>query len=304
MSLPSGSSITYTVFGSVSSTATGTLSNTATLTPAVGVTDSNAATSATDTDNLTPTADLTITKTDSAGGSSNGTVGNAVSGAALSYTITVSNTGPSAAPGTLVSDNFPANFIETGYTTTVTGGATDANGTGSGAISDTVSLPSGSSINYTVTGTVSPTATGTLSNTATVTPGAGVTDSNTTTSATDTDNLRVPADLTVAKHHTGNFFQGETGAVYTITVNNIGSGPTVGTVTVTDMLPSGLSPTAADSNGNLNGWNVSFSGQTVTATRSDALAGGLSYAPLNDHSQRGRQRLLQRDQHRRGLRRR
>ena len=35
-------------------------------------------------------------------------------------------------------------------------------------------------------------------------------------------------------------------------------------MTVTDTLPAGLSPTAADS-GTINGWSVTTSGQTVTA---------------------------------------
>src|SRR5207302_1646534 len=65
----------------------------------------------------------------------------------------------------------------------------------------------------------------------------------------------------------------------TITVSNIGAGATAGAVTVTDTLPAGLAPTAADS-GTINGWTVSFSGQTITATRSDALNNGASYPAL------------------------
>src|SRR5207249_4108006 len=78
------------------------------------------------------------------------------------------------------------------------------------------------------------------------------------------------------KSHAGSFRQGDSADSYTITVSNGGPGPTSGAVTVTDTLPTGLAPTAAD-NGTINGWAVSFSGQTVTATRSDALAAGASY---------------------------
>src|SRR5207248_1855145 len=70
--------------------------------------------------------------------------------------------------------------------------------------------------------------------------------------------------------------QGDAADTYTIIVSNVGAAPTASSVTVTDTLPAGLSPTAAD-NGTINGWAVSFSGQTVTATRSDALAAGASY---------------------------
>src|SRR5205807_6182488 len=73
---------------------------------------------------------------------------------------------------------------------------------------------------------------------------------------------------------------GDSADAYTITVSNVGAVPTDGsTVTVTDTLPTGLVPTAAD-NGTINGWSVSFSGQTVTATRSDVLASGSSYPAL------------------------
>src|SRR5205085_11521279 len=58
-----------------------------------------------------------------------------------------------------------------------------------------------------------------------------------------------------------------------------GAGPTAGAVTVTDTLPAGLAPTPADG-GTINGWAVSFAGQTVTATRADALAAGASYPAL------------------------
>jgi uncharacterized repeat protein (TIGR01451 family) len=47
-------------------------------------------------------------------------------------------------------------------------------------------------------------------------------------------------DLTITKTHTGNFKQGENAAGYTITVSNIGDGPTSGTVTVTEVIPAGL----------------------------------------------------------------
>src|SRR5262245_29375771 len=52
-----------------------------------------------------------------------------------------------------------------------------------------------------------------------------------------------PVDLTVSKTHVGNFKQGETGKTYTITVSNIGTRASSGTVTVTDNLPAGLTAT-------------------------------------------------------------
>ena len=87
------------------------------------------------------------------------------------------------------------------------------------------------------------------------------------------------ADLTIAKSHAGAFRQGDAADTYTIAVSNAGAGPTAGAVTVTDTLPSGLAPTPADS-GTVNGWSVTTSGPTVTATRADALAAGSSYPAL------------------------
>lgn len=78
-------------------------------------------------------------------------------------------------------------------------------------------------------------------------------------------------DLTLTKTHSGNFTQGQTGAIYSITVSNSGNGPTSGTVTVTDTLPSGLTATAMSG----TGWSCTLG--TATCTRSDALAASSSY---------------------------
>jgi hypothetical protein len=78
--------------------------------------------------------------------------------------------------------------------------------------------------------------------------------------------------LTVSSTHTDNFLAGGAGT-YTLTVNNTATaGSTSGTVTVTDMLPTGLG---------LNG--ITGTGWSCTGnscTRADTLAGGASYPPL------------------------
>ena len=78
-------------------------------------------------------------------------------------------------------------------------------------------------------------------------------------------------DLTVTKSHSGNFSQGQSGAQFSITVTNSGTGATVGTVSLADSLPSSLTATAMTG----AGWSCSIS--TLVCTRSDALAGGASY---------------------------
>jgi YVTN family beta-propeller protein len=81
-------------------------------------------------------------------------------------------------------------------------------------------------------------------------------------------------DLTVTKSHSGSFSQGQSGAQYSITVTNSGTGATVGTVSLADSLPSSLTATAMTG----TGWACSIS--TLVCTRSDALAGGASYPAI------------------------
>jgi uncharacterized repeat protein (TIGR01451 family) len=87
------------------------------------------------------------------------------------------------------------------------------------------------------------------------------------------------SNLTIVKNHTGIFRQGDAADTYTLSVTNAGLGPTVGTVMVSDTLPTGLAPTSAD-NGSINGWSITTTGQTITATRADMLAAGMSYPVL------------------------
>lgn len=106
------------------------------------------------------------------------------------------------------------------------------------------------------------------------------------TSATNVPPLSLPgdqsggvcvSDLTIAKSHTGNFTRGTSGT-YTVTVSNISLNMlTSGLVTVSDTLPIGLTPTAASG----TGWSCSISAQTLTCTRSDALAAGGSYPAIS-----------------------
>ncbi|HYL06514.1 MAG TPA: DUF11 domain-containing protein, partial [Thermoanaerobaculia bacterium] len=186
VNLPGSASVTYTATCSISPSATGTLSNTATVTFAGDPNPAND--SATDTDTLSPQADLAITKTDG--------VTTALAGGAVTYTITASNAGPSDAPGATVTDTFPGTLTCT-WTCGGAGGGT-CTASGSGNIADTVNLPVGGSVTYTASCTIDPAATGTLSNTATVAAPGGVTDPTPgNNSATDTDTVLLGNYFTV-----------------------------------------------------------------------------------------------------------
>lgn len=90
---------------------------------------------------------------------------------------------------------------------------------------------------------------------------------------TGLNNIATPPALSIVKTHSGNFLQGQNGATYTLTVSNAaGAGPTSGTVTVQDTLPTGLSlASMAGTN-----WDCSSN----SCTRSDSLNGGTSYPPI------------------------
>ncbi|GHB58136.1 FG-GAP-like repeat-containing protein [Persicitalea jodogahamensis] len=187
VNLPSGGSVTYTVSANISPSATGTLSNTATVSTPQGVSDPvSGNNSATDSDQLSPSADLSIAKTDG--------VTTATPGGSVTYTITASNAGPSSVVGATVADTYPASLTGVTWTCVGAGGGT-CTASGSGNLNDAVNLPSGGSVTYTISANISPSATtpGTLSNTATVTAPQGVSDPNSNNnSATDTDNLVCP----------------------------------------------------------------------------------------------------------------
>ena len=231
VNLPVGASVNYTVSAAVSPATTGTLSNTATVSSAIA--DPNPANnSATDTDTLTPQADLSITKTDG--------VASVTPGGSVTYTIIASNAGPSNAPGSTVADTLPAALTSASWTCVGAGGGTCA-ASGSGNISGTVNLPAGASVTYTLTATLSGAATGTLSNTATVTAAGGITDLNpANNSATDTDTVTVAAvaDLAITVTDAPDPVIAGANLSYRITVGNAGPSAAA-TASWSDTLPAG-----------------------------------------------------------------
>lgn len=78
--------------------------------------------------------------------------------------------------------------------------------------------------------------------------------------------------LAIAKSHSGNFTQGQAGATFQAVVTNNGELPTTGPVTVTEMVPAGL--TFVSMSG--TGWSIASN----VASRSDSLAPGASYPAL------------------------
>jgi len=254
VNLPAGGSVTYTASCTISAAATGTLSNTATVAAPGGVTDpSPANNSATDSDSLGQSADVSITKTDG--------VTAATPGGSVTYTIVASNAGPSNATGGTVADTFPASLTCTWTCVGAAGGTCTA--AGSGNINDTVNLPAGGSVTYTASCTINAAATGTLSNTATVAAPGGVTDpAPANNSATDTDSLGASADVSITKTDGVTTATPGGSVTYTITASN--SGPSDAPFTsIADTFPAALTCT----------WTcVGAGGGTCTAAGSGNIA--------------------------------
>jgi uncharacterized repeat protein (TIGR01451 family) len=242
-SLAPGATVTYTVVAQISTSATGSLTNTVTVTAANDTNLSN--NTASDIDSLTPQNDVNVTKTDG--------VTSVVPGTSTTYTIVVSNSGPSTATDVVVSDPLPLGV--TSFTWTGNGQTSV-----SGPLADTISsLAPGTSVTYTVTALISPSATGSLTNTVAVT---AANDTNlTNNTASDTNTLTPENDVGVTKDDGATSVIPGTSTTYTIIVTN--TGPSTATnVVVSDPLPSGVSSFTWSGNGQID----------VTGPLSDTIA--------------------------------
>lgn len=180
LAMPAGSSVTYTATCDVDPAATGDLSNTATISSALVADPAAGNDSATDISTLNASADLSISKTD--GETQH------LAGTPISYTIVAQNSGPSAVSDALVSDAFPAPLTGCSWTSSASGGAT-GNTDGSGTLSDTLTMPVGSTVTYTAICGIPVDATGTLSNTATISSASATDPVPGDESATDGDTV-------------------------------------------------------------------------------------------------------------------
>jgi len=257
VALPAGSSVTYTAVCSIDPGATGTFSNTATVTEPPGVTDPDPSNnSATDIDSLAPASDLATTKTDGQ------TTANP--GQTITYTIEITQAGPSDAPGSTVTDTFPAALTGVTWACAASAGST-CTSAGAGSVDDLADILAGGTVTYTATGTIDPAFLGVLSNTADAQPALGVVDTNpANNSATDTTTVASPADVTGTKEVAGTFLVG--GMVsYTVTLTNSAATAQFDdplSDELTDVLPPGLTLDGASATSGLVG--LDFGANRVT----------------------------------------
>lgn len=173
-----------------------------------------------------PTIDLVVVKSDSPDPITLGT-GN------LTYTLTVTNNGPSRATGVFVTDTLPESMTFVSATASQ-GGACTISGR-------EITCPIGSladDATATVTVVVTPTRAGRFTNVVVV--DGNETETDTTNNRDDEPTLVRFVDLALDKTDNGAIFTAGSTGTYTITVTNVGDAPTTGPVSVTDSLPAGL----------------------------------------------------------------
>ena len=175
---------TQTLSITVRVTALGAVTNTATRQASAPV-DPNAlndSASATATPQLV--ADLAITKTPSAP--------TVAAGAPLTWTLVVTNTGPSDATDATVTDTFAPAFTGVTWTCTATAGSSCGAASGTGAIATTVTLVSGGRATFVASTLIAASAIGPQANTATVAAPAGTTDPQLTNNSQPRPRWRSP----------------------------------------------------------------------------------------------------------------
>ena len=176
--------------------------------------------------------DLSVTKTDGQA--------TATPGLPLTYSIVVSNAGPSVATGASVVDVLPAELVSATWTCVASAGSScPASGTGS--INTAVSLLVGGTATFSLTATVVPDAIGTVGNRAIVSAPAGSLDPvAANNSSVDLDVLTPLADLSLGKSDDVDPASAGSLLTYTLALGNVGPSASAG-MTVVDTLPAGAS---------------------------------------------------------------
>jgi uncharacterized repeat protein (TIGR01451 family) len=266
VSLPVGATAVYTATCTLPSSANGSVSNTATISPPSGVTDpATGNNSATDSEPLTPQADLSLTNSD---GQTQQTAG-----LTATYTIEAINAGPSDAPAANVTDAFPST-LTCNWTCTGTFGG-QCPGSGSGNINQAVNLPKGAHTKFTATCSIASSATGTLANPASAASGPGVTDPNSSNNTlTDSDSINIRPDVQVTMTDNQDMVQIGGLVDYVIEVSN--RGPSDAVVNLTDNLPSQLSKMASWVCSGTGGATCSKGNGNTMSTNATVPVGGVA----------------------------
>jgi uncharacterized repeat protein (TIGR01451 family) len=236
--LAPGASTTFTIVVTSAPSSTGSITNTATATTTTA--DPSAPNTSTVITTVTQSADVAVTKTGPPAVNA---------GSNVTYTITVTNNGPSDASNVDLSDPLPPDttLVSFAQTTgpTFTCAAPPAGGTGTITCS-IATFASGGTATFSLTLAIDPAATGTLTNTATVSSTTPDPTPDNSTSAASAPVTPLSPDVRVEKTANDTTFPPGANATFTIVVTNDGAVTATGT-TVTDPLPPGTTFVSATS---------------------------------------------------------
>lgn len=254
--LAAGASETVTLIVDVAGTTSGTITNAATVVSNEDDSD-NANNATSEPTTVTPVIDLAVSKSDSPDAVNAGGV--------LTYTVLVTNNGPSPATNVVLTDVLPTE-VSFDSASTSQGAVSETGGTVTATVG---TLASGASATLSIVTTVSGSALGTITNSVSATAAETETD-NANNSDSEQTTVTPIIDLSLSKTDDVDPVDAGGSLVYTLTVSN--AGPSTATsVNVTDVLPTDVSfTTAASSQG-----AVSESNGTVTANVG-TLASGAS----------------------------
>ncbi|MFD9067481.1 hypothetical protein ACFVZ3_38865, partial [Kitasatospora purpeofusca] len=239
--IPAGSSLSWTLTGTLDANATTTPTNTVTVTGGPDPAASTRTAVASPTASPSPQANLKVSKS---------LVTNpVVPGQRIEWRVNVLNSGPSRARNVIVTDTVPAgvtNPVMTapdGTTCPISGGVATCPG---------VEIPAGQALNWTLTGTLDPNATATPTNTVTVTGGPDPTASTHTAVASPSGSPSPQVNLTVSKVLLTNPVVPGQQIQWRVTVAN--NGPSrARDVVVRDQVPTGVTgPTMTADTGGAN----------------------------------------------------
>lgn len=256
--LAAGDSIVVTIRGTVASSAlVGSLANTATVTS--NTPDPNL-------DNNTDTIEVPVETSADVSVLKRGNTTPAVPGEPFSYTIKVTNSGPSDARNVVLVDAVPASLLSPVFS--ADGGVTWQPWASPYTIG---TLPAEQSLDIIIRGAVSPSATGMIINTAVVSSTTPDPDPDDNTSSEETP-VRPSADLSIVK--TGNASPVPVGGllIYTLSVFNTGPSSAENAV-ITDTLPAGLENAEFSTDGGVTWrlWSGSYSVDTLAANETRSI---------------------------------
>lgn len=186
-------------------------------------------------------------------------------GGTVTYDVTVTNSGAGATTGTITMQD----IIPTGLTVTSATGTNWTCTTGATvSCTRTTALAAGANSVITLNANIAANAPTSITNTASVSGGGESNTGNNSGSSTISVTAVAP-DLTISKVAQGGPFQQGGTVTYDVTVTNGGNGPTTGTITMLDVIPTGLTVTSATG----ANWSCPL-GATITCTRTTPLAAG------------------------------